>query len=85
MTEHSSDRRTGERRHMSVTEVVSIFVLILQFGALVWGAAKLSSSVDQLSVAMREIRDDVRDTNKKVETLSIDVGVLKNSKEVKAR
>lgn len=76
--EFETPRRPGDRRHLSTSEFVSLVMLALQFGALVWGAATLKSSVDELRVTMSEITRQIRDTQSMVNGLTVDVGILKD-------
>lgn len=71
-------RHRGERRHVSIAEVVSIMMLVIQFGALVWGASALKSSVDDLRVTMSETSRQSRETQSTINQLTLDVGILKD-------
>lgn len=66
-----------DRRHVSLPALIAIITLILQLGALVWGAATLKSSVDNLSVLAREMQKDIRNVQTDMSALKVDVGILK--------
>lgn len=82
--EFARARQAGDRRHLATSELVSIAMLVLQFGALVWGASALKSSVDELRVTMVEMTHQIRDTQGTVNGLSIDVGILKDRSKLTA-
>ncbi len=48
MTTQTDDTQMTERRHLSLRDVAIMVTLLLNFGALVWGAAKMSSTVGTL-------------------------------------
>lgn len=71
-------RHRGERRHVSVSEVATILMLVVQFGALIWGASALKSSVDELRISMIETSRQSRETQTTINQLTLDVGILKD-------
>lgn len=79
----TSERRTEgsgvlfDRRHLSLPAVIAIFTLILQLGALVWGAATLKAAVEGLGITAKELQTDMRTLQSDVGILKVDVGVLK--------
>ena len=76
MSEHTA-ARWSDRRHASMGEIVAIFTLLLQLAAIIWGAAVLTSSVKQLGNAFEELKEDVGTIQKDINSLKIDVGVMK--------
>ncbi len=68
----------GNRRRVTTMEAVSIAMLLIQFGILVWGASALKSSTDQNTAAVRELTDASEKTEVVINALSIDVGILKD-------
>ena len=66
------------RRRLTTMEMVSIAMLLLQFGVLVWGASALKSATDQNTVAVRELTSTVKDVQAVTNALSVDVGILKD-------
>lgn len=59
---------------MSMSAVIGI---ILNVAALVWGAGKISQSVQTLSEAVVELRSTVGSINARVNSNTIDIEVLK--------
>lgn len=51
-TDPEDSGKTRERRHISAREITSTFLLLMNFGGLVWGAATMSSSVKQLEASI---------------------------------
>ncbi len=76
-TEALKGSRWSDRRHASTAEITAVVVLVLQLSALVWGAAKLSSSVDSLTALSGELRRDVSGIQADMSSLKVDVGILK--------
>lgn len=71
--------RWSDRRHASPTEVAGVVTLILQLLALVWGAAKLSSAVDNLQSSVSAMQGDMRAMSGNLQALTTDVRVLQSS------
>jgi hypothetical protein len=66
----------GDRRHLSVTETVSLVILVLQLAAIVWGAATLKASVDTLKGESGATRVDVANMASALQSLTVDVRLL---------
>lgn len=73
-------RAAGERRHMSPATLISFVMLALQLCALVWGAATLNAGVTGLKDQVGGIQGSLSALNANVQTLSVDVAVLKAGK-----
>lgn len=49
-----------ERRSLSLREIAMLFTLLLNFSGLVWGAAKLSDTVESLETTVSELNSTVK-------------------------
>lgn len=81
MPEHESGdfitRRRGERRHLSITEATLIAGMLFQAGMLVWGAAKLTTTVDNLAATAVEIKTEQKQQGNMITQLRVDVTAIK--------
>lgn len=57
-------RRRNDRRSMNTRDFAVLATLLINFGALVWGAATMSSTVKTLEATAHEIRQDISSMNK---------------------
>ena len=71
MSEHDSqEAKMNDRRTNNWRDVALALALLSNFGALVWGAATIKSSVDQL-------QGSVQDLNKTTATIVTDLAAVK--------
>ena len=63
---------------MTITEQVAIVALGINAGAIIWGAAKLSSSVDHLKDTVAEIKEIVMNVSNQVHSLIARVYILED-------
>ena len=70
---------------MTTTEVVAIIGLCVNGAAIVWGAAKLSSSVEHLSTTMKEIKGIVMTVKETVNNLVSRIWVLEDRLDIPHR
>ena len=66
------------QRRVSTAEVTAVIVLVIQLGALIWGAATLSAAVTSLSTTATDMKSDIKQVQTDVNTLKVDVSVLKS-------
>lgn len=64
------DDAMGERRQITLREIAMMVTLLLNFGALVWGAATISNTVNSL-------KGTVQDLNLTVRTITADMNQIK--------
>lgn len=50
------DNDMTDRRHWTMKEFAVLFTLLMNFGALIWGAAKIDSAVENLQSAVAELK-----------------------------
>lgn len=62
----------AERRHLTFREVVQALTLLLNFGAVIWGAAKISSAVQTLQNTTANLGSTMKDISIQMETVKID-------------
>lgn len=75
----------SEFRHRKIEfkDLAILIALVIQIAALVWGAAMLKASVDQASVAITELRTQLKDMDHKLIEHDIELRVLKDREERK--
>lgn len=82
-------RQGGDRRHLSLAQVAIVVTLLANFGALVWGAATTTASINALretsNLSISALRESVillanqgKETQSTVNSLSAVVAVLKD-------
>lgn len=64
-------------RRLSVGETTGLLVLALNIGAIIWGAATASASVQRLTEAVTELRASQLSQGRDVGLIQVDIGVLK--------
>ena len=72
------EQRKGERRHPQISDLLSLILLVLQFGALVWGASAIKSSVDQLKEAVAELKIQSKSNYDKIVETRTEVEILRS-------
>lgn len=76
------NERIGERRHYSLRDFSTIVVLLLNFGALVWGAATMSNSLRSLRDTVNEVKGTMATAGAKIDQIQLDysarMAVLEN-------
>jgi hypothetical protein len=70
---------------MTTTETIAIIGLAINGAAIVWGAAKLSSSVEHLSTTMKEIKNIVMSVQETVHNLVGRVWVMEDRLDIPHR
>lgn len=85
-TAHNGARRAGDRTagRRQLADAIKNIVLV---GALIWGAARISATVDELSAAVSELktttgnfRQALVDASLKIARLEVEVEVLRQAK-----
>lgn len=61
-----------ERRHLTLREIGMISTLLLNFGALVWGAATMSSSVRTLTTTTDKLDRSIQTITSKMDDIRLD-------------
>lgn len=73
---------THDRRHLSIRELAMIGTLLLNFGALVWGAATLTSTVSELKTATQQLNTTVQRMSDDLTSLKVEynarLGILED-------
>lgn len=77
--------RWSDRRRASPSEITAVVVLVIQLCALVWGAAKLSASVDALQASVGAMQSDLRNMATNLQSLTTDVRVLQAAQAAKEK
>lgn len=77
MPAENEDRKRGDRRHLSTAELTFLTGVLFQAGVLVWGAAKLSSAVENLANTAAEMKVEQREQGNAIQGMRIDVTALK--------
>ncbi len=70
---------------METGEAALVFALIVQFGGLVWGAAKISGSVSDLARSVSKLDKTVEHLDTRVQDHETRVSVLERVQEITGR
>ena len=75
---NNGDNRRGDRRHVPLSQVATLVMLALQLAALVWGAATLKSSVDQLKVTVEDIGAEMKVNRARITGLELEQAIIRD-------
>lgn len=71
-TQEDVDFGDRQRRHMSFRDFAMLGTLIVNFAALIWGAATITSTVSQLSVTVQALDKSVSRVIEDMYTIKVD-------------
>lgn len=70
--DEEEEARMAERRRLMMRDILPMAVLLINICALVWGAAKMSSSIDDLKTTVADLRTTTRNLATDIADVKID-------------